>query len=147
MGRGVRDRERQTQTWWRHQIEPFPALLSMCGEFAGHRWIPLTKPSDAELWICVWCEYKRLSKQSWGWWFETPSRSLWRHCDDTQSHGVETLWERMIRCLTYKKSLHTFHTRRWKYSKYDLGVFVMELSHTFAWHCWIEYEYEDIEGK
>ena len=25
---------------------------------------------------------KRLSKQSWGWWFETPSGSLWRHCDN-----------------------------------------------------------------
>ena len=25
------------------------------------------------------CLNKRLSKQSWGWWFETPSRSLWRH--------------------------------------------------------------------
>ena len=24
--------------------------------------------------------HKRLSKQSWGWWSETPSRSLWRHC-------------------------------------------------------------------
>ena len=24
---------------------------------------------------------KRLSKQSWGWLFETPSRSLWRHCN------------------------------------------------------------------
>ena len=24
---------------------------------------------------------KRLSKQSWGWWFETPSHSLWRHCN------------------------------------------------------------------
>ena len=24
---------------------------------------------------------KRLSKQSWGWWFETPLRSLWRHCN------------------------------------------------------------------
>ena len=24
---------------------------------------------------------KRLSKQSWSWWFETPSRSLWRHCN------------------------------------------------------------------
>ena len=24
---------------------------------------------------------KRLSKQSWGWWFDTPSRSLWRHCN------------------------------------------------------------------
>ena len=23
---------------------------------------------------------KRLSKQSWGWWFETPWRSLWSHC-------------------------------------------------------------------
>ena len=25
---------------------------------------------------------KRLSKQSWGWWFETPSHSLWRHCNE-----------------------------------------------------------------
>ena len=25
---------------------------------------------------------KRLSKQSWGWWFETQSRSLWRCCND-----------------------------------------------------------------
>ena len=25
---------------------------------------------------------KRLSKQSWGWWFETPSRSLSRHCSN-----------------------------------------------------------------
>ena len=24
---------------------------------------------------------KRLSKQPWGWWFETSSRSLWCHCD------------------------------------------------------------------
>ena len=24
---------------------------------------------------------KRLSKQPWGWWFETPSCSLWRHCN------------------------------------------------------------------
>ena len=30
---------------------------------------------------CQWIRRlnKRLSKQSWGWWFETPSRSLWRH--------------------------------------------------------------------
>ena len=30
--------------------------------------------------ICAWI--KSLGKQSWGWWFETPSRSLWRHCND-----------------------------------------------------------------
>ena len=27
------------------------------------------------------CLNKRLSKQSWRPWFETPSRSLWRHCN------------------------------------------------------------------
>ena len=25
---------------------------------------------------------KRLSKQSWGWWAETPSSPLWRHCNE-----------------------------------------------------------------
>ena len=25
---------------------------------------------------------KRLSKQSWGWWFETPTNPLWRHCNE-----------------------------------------------------------------
>ena len=25
---------------------------------------------------------KLLSKQSWGWWFETRSGSLWRHCNE-----------------------------------------------------------------
>ena len=34
---------------------------------------------------------KRLSKQSWGWWFETPSRSLWRHCNGT---GSFSMWRR-----------------------------------------------------
>ena len=28
---------------------------------------------------------KRLSKQSWGWWFETLSHPLWRHCNDTRN--------------------------------------------------------------
>ena len=26
----------------------------LCGEFNGHRWIPLTKASDAELWCFLW---------------------------------------------------------------------------------------------
>ena len=52
----------------------------LCGEFIGHWWIPLTRASDAVLWCFLWSA-KRLSKQSWGWWFETPSRSLWRHCN------------------------------------------------------------------
>ena len=51
----------------------------LCGEFTGPRWIPRTKASDAELWYFFDLRLnKRLSKQSWGWWFETLSRPLWR---------------------------------------------------------------------
>ena len=42
------------------------------------------KASDVELW-CFLRPNKRLSKQSWGWWFETPSRLLWRHRNDSVS--------------------------------------------------------------
>ena len=52
----------------------------LCREFTGHRWIPLTKASDVELWCFFDVRLnKRLNKQSWGWWFEMPPRSLWRH--------------------------------------------------------------------
>ena len=42
--------------------------------------------------ICAWIN--AWSKQSWGWWFETLSRPLWRHCNGWQ------WWERtgMVRC-------------------------------------------------
>ena len=44
--------------WWRHPMETFSELLAICAmEFTGHRWIPRTKASDAELWcflICAW---------------------------------------------------------------------------------------------
>ena len=53
----------------------------LCGEFTGPRWIPHTKASDSELWCLLWS--KRLSKQSWGWWFETLSCSLWRHRNES----------------------------------------------------------------
>ena len=54
----------------------------LCGEFTGHRWIPHTKASDAELWFFFYLRLnKRLSKKSWGWWLNTPSRSLWRNCN------------------------------------------------------------------
>ena len=52
----------------------------LCGEFTGHRWIPHTKASDAELWRVLRSAPEQLSKQWRHQWFETPSRSLWRHC-------------------------------------------------------------------
>ena len=55
----------------------------ICGEFTGHRWIPLIKASNAELWSFFFDLHpnKRLSEQSRRWWFETPYSSLWRHCN------------------------------------------------------------------
>ena len=35
---------------WKH----FHVTGPLCGEFTGHRWIPLTKTSDAELWCFLW---------------------------------------------------------------------------------------------
>ena len=46
------------------------------GEFPSQR--PVTRRFDVLFDMCL---NKRLSKQSWGWWFETPSRPLWRHCN------------------------------------------------------------------
>ena len=66
----------------------FSALLALCagnspvtGEFPTQR--PVTRNFD----VLGLRLNKRLSKQSWGWWFETPSLSLWRHC-----HAFGSLW-------------------------------------------------------
>ena len=71
-------------TWWSHQMETFSELLALCagnspvtGEFPSQR--PVTRNFD------VFFDLRqniRLSKQSRGWCFETPSRPLWRHCSD-----------------------------------------------------------------
>ena len=51
----------------------------LLGESNDHRWIPLTKATDAELFFDLRLN-KRLSKQTRRRWFEIPSRSSWRHC-------------------------------------------------------------------
>ena len=52
----------------------------LCGEFTGPRWIPHTRPVTRSFDVFFDLRLNnRLSKQWWGWWFETLSRSLWRH--------------------------------------------------------------------
>ena len=69
------------RSWWRHQMETFPALLAICagnstvsGEFPAQR--PVTPSFDV---LFDQRPNKRLSKQSWSWQFETHSSPLWRH--------------------------------------------------------------------
>ena len=83
---GYRYREsytgRMVSSWWR-QMETFSALLDLCagnspvpGEFPAQR--PVTWSFDIFFDLRL---NKRLSKQSWGCWFEMLSRPLWRHCN------------------------------------------------------------------
>ena len=63
--------------------EYFPRYC--CGEFTGDRWILLTKASDAEFWSFLWsAPGQTVEKKSWRQWFEAPSRSLWRYCNDVE---------------------------------------------------------------
>ena len=54
----------------------------MCGEFTGPGEFPAQSPVTRSFDVFFDLHLnKRLSKQPWGWWFETPSWSLWRHYD------------------------------------------------------------------
>ena len=73
-----------TRPWWRHQMKTFSALLAICaenspvpGEFSTQR--PVTRSFDVYFDLRP---NKGLSKQLWGWWFETQSCPLWRHRND-----------------------------------------------------------------
>ena len=72
-------------------MKTFSALLAICagnspvtGEFPSQR--PVTWSFDFFLRL-----NKRLSKQSWGWWFETQSRTWWRHRNVTINNPIELL--------------------------------------------------------
>ena len=79
-------------------METFSALLAICagnspvsGEFLAQR--PVVRNFDVFFDLHL---NKRLSKQWRGWWFETPWRPLWRHCNGS-----------IARCLLIVGSLYT----------------------------------------
>ena len=85
-------------TWCRHQMETFSALLVICagnspvpGEFLAQR--PVTRSFDVSFDLRM---NKRLNNQSWGWWFGTPSWSLWRQCNGIDLSRDEPEWLPMM---------------------------------------------------
>ena len=117
-----------SSSWWRHQIETFSALLAICagnslvpGEFPAQR--PVTRSFDVFFDLHL---NKRLSKQSWGWWFETPPCPWWRHSNDialclpTYVNVVEA------RSLNLKYEKNVFHKMR------TVEKFMYELFHEVA---------------
>ena len=54
----------------------------LCGEFTGPGEFPAQRPVTRSFHVFFDLHLnKPLSKQSWGWWFETLSRPFWRHCN------------------------------------------------------------------
>ena len=73
--------ENAFETWWRHQMKTFSVSLALCvGNSPAQRAVTWSFDVFFDLRL-----NKRLSKQLWGWWFDMPSRSLWRHCNEKSS--------------------------------------------------------------
>ena len=60
----------------------------LCGEFTGPGEFPTQRPVTQSFYVFFdLCLNKRLSKRSWGRWFETLSWSLWRHSNGLRVAG------------------------------------------------------------
>ena len=111
---------RTEETWWRHQMETFSALLAICagnspvpGEFPTQR--PVTRNFDVYFDLRP---NKRLSKLLWGWWFETQSRPLWRHRNEMiKLHGDLMTWNCLRHYWTFVGETIEFPSQRVKYVK------------------------------
>ena len=80
----------------------------LCGEFPGQRLV--TRRFDVFFDLRP---NKRLSKQSWGWWSETPSSSLWRHRNERPSTG-SPIHEKTIFISRRAPNLQ-YKANRWTY--------------------------------
>ena len=65
---------------WKHFPHCWPFVR-------GIKWSPVNSPHKGHwrgplMFFFYLRMNKRLSKHSWGWWLETPSRSLWHHYND-----------------------------------------------------------------
>ena len=66
----------------------------LCGEFTGLGEFPTQRTVTRSFAVFFDLRLnKRLSKQPWGWWFEPPSWSLWRHRNDVKKM-VRIPWSR-----------------------------------------------------
>ena len=102
-------------------METFSALLAICagnspvsGEFPAQR--PVTRSFDVFFDLRL---NKPVSKQSYGWWLETLSRPLWRHCNVLCSqHPPYRMSHTEKEIVSFWWSVH--HWLHWKLSKWQL---------------------------
>ena len=112
----------------------------LCGEFTGSGEFPAQRPVTRSFDVFFDLRLnKRLSKQPWGWWFETPSWSLWRQCNGiadplydkatglTLSHYLNHRWI-IANCREIWIKVQTFAFKKfiWMCSFFSFGkIFVL----------------------
>ena len=111
-------------------METFSALLAICagnspvpGEFPAQR--PVTRSFDVFFDLRL---NKRLSKQSWGWWFETLLYPLWRHCNAQMQRASCAKWRSQpIGC-------HSYTCNKYRHELFNLGIKEFEFVSTNQTH-------------
>ena len=97
-------------SWWRHQTETFPRYWPFVRGI--HRspvnFLQKGQWRGALMFSLICALNKRLSKQWWGWWFETPSCPLWRHCSIWRFTSacwfrIYSIWNRSCRWLSTQR--------------------------------------------
>ena len=71
---------------------------------------PVTRSFDVFFDLCL---NKRWRKQSWGRWFETPSHSLWRHCNANHLQLSKPGHWKIQMAPVFLKWLFTLKTNSW----------------------------------
>ena len=107
----------------------------LCGEFIGHSPVTGEFPTRRALMFSFHLRLnKRLSRQSWGWWFEMPSchydvtviwhslpRPSWSFLKILMSHLIETLprgWQGSVNSVcSIQRLLMIWRWKKWEYSQ------------------------------
>ena len=88
--------------------------------------------------ICAWIN--GWVKQSRGWWFETPSRALWRHCNcvSVNLYFQAHMHNRVTYCIFQEISVNALQLSRrlvWTNSKVFIASRTIMLYHNDTWTC------------
>ena len=143
--------------WWRHQMERFSALVAI---YAGNSPVPCEFPAQRPVTrsFDVFFDLrlnKRLSKQSWGWWFETLSHPLWRRrnglwisvaqmpvdqattwqkFNDWPLHAYSVISHQWVTLMPFLKAMLSYHLFDWlqiTFNRLPVGDFYCAL-HTYT---------------
>ena len=119
----------------------FRVTSHLCDKLSGLRWIPRTKPVAGSFGVFFDLRLnKRLSKQSWGWWFEMLSSPLWRHCNDVLTHWgqdkMDAIYQTVYSNAFSWKKMYGFRLRlHWSlFLMFELTIFPYRLRQRVGAH-------------